>query len=206
MRSKLIALLLVILLSPLMIGISLIILIFDGWPIFFVQERVGYAQNTFHIYKFRTMKHSKIARNQMKEKILQSERDARVTYVGKRLRNYSLDELPQLLNILSGNMEFIGPRPIIPEQLNAITSKRHYQRFRVKPGLTGLSQIKGRRSLSWPQQLKYDVFYSSKKSFYLDLLILYLTIRVVFKKEGIYGSSSDNWRNYLRIDKENNDL
>jgi lipopolysaccharide/colanic/teichoic acid biosynthesis glycosyltransferase len=113
------------------------------------------------------------------------------------LRRLSLDELPQLWNVLLGEMSLVGPRPIIPEQLLAIPEEYEI-RFAVRPGLTGLSQVRGRRRLDWMDQLKTDVEYVRTRSAGLDLRIILLTAGVVFSGDGVYDPNAKNWRNYLR--------
>jgi len=154
-----------IILSPLMLIIALLVLILDGSPIFFRQERPGYREKLFVIYKFRTMK------------------DARVTRIGRFLRSTSLDELPELWNILKGQMSFVGPRPLLTKYLplyNLSQRKRHA----VKPGLTGLAQINGRSSISWEKKFEFDVYYVENVSFILDLKIILKTIYIVLKRDG----------------------
>src|SRR5690606_12222524 len=116
--------------------------------------------------------------------------------VGRFLRKTSLDELPQLINVVRGDMSLVGPRPILPEQLRAIP-EQHLDRFEMKPGITGLAQVRGRRSLNWLEQLKYDSEYCRNWSFLLDLKILWQTVWVVLTGKGVYGTQQDNWRNYI---------
>ena len=122
--------------------------------------------------------------------------DPRITRVGRLLRVSSLDELPQLWNVLMGDMSLVGPRPVLPEQLDAIPEHLR-TRFTVRPGLTGLAQVRGRRSLDWLQVLEADAEYAREASLALDLRILLRTVLVVLRREGIYGGEGENWRTYL---------
>lgn len=184
-----------IVLLPLFFCISLIIKLDSRGPVLFKQLRVGKAKNTFVIYKFRTMHKHEIA-DQRYVETTSSSTDPRITRFGRILRSMSLDELPQLINIIKGEMAFIGPRPILPEQLQAL-SFAAVERFEVLPGLTGLAQIRGRRGLHWHQQLKLDVFYVKYKCIQLDLYILFRTVVVVLGSKNIYGKGVRNWRDYL---------
>ena len=181
--DRILAFILVILLSPIYLIIGLIIFIDLGKPIIFSQRRPGYKNKLFKIYKFRTMK---ISYSNDGHLLPDSER---ITRVGSFLRSNSLDELPQLFNILIGNMSFIGPRPLLEEYLplyNEEQSKRH----NVKPGLTCLSQINGRNSINWDKKFYFDVLYVNNYSFLMDLKILFITFWKVLKKEGINSSKS----------------
>ncbi len=115
----------------------------------------------------------------------------RVTTIGKFVRKTSLDELPQLLNVLKGDMSFVGPRPLLPEYLPLYNEKQH-RRHDVKPGITGWAQVNGRNAISWQQKFEYDVWYVEQQSFALDLRILFKTVKKVFKSEGI----SQRWSSY----------
>ncbi|WP_352419457.1 sugar transferase [Proteiniborus sp.] len=174
-----------ILLSPIMIITSVLIRIDSKGPIIFKQQRVGKDGKHFTIYKFRTMVENA-------EKIgtgLDSyENDTRVTKIGKFLRNSSLDEFPQLFNILKGDMSFVGPRPPVtyhPYKYDdyPVDAKR---RFEVRPGVTGYAQVNGRNELSWEEKFKYDLYYVDKVCLLLDLKIFILTIFKVIKMEGSY--------------------
>ena len=176
--DKLLALILIILFGPVMIIVAILIYLWDGRPIIFTQERPGLNEKIFKIYKFRTMTNEKDEFGNL----LPDEK--RLKGVGKIIRSLSLDELPQLFNVLKGDMSFIGPRPLLPEYLplyNETQRKRHL----VKPGITGLAQVKGRNAISWRKKFKYDVFYVNHLSFKLDLYIICQTILKVIKREGI---------------------
>lgn len=150
--------------------ITLFIFLLDGFPIFFIDRRLGLNYKIINIYKFRTMKSPKF-----NDKLLEKNSDFnRVTKFGFFLRKTSLDEIPQLLNIFIGDMSFVGPRPLPVDYKNYIV-KNFYNRSSVKPGITGLTQIKGRNKLSWKKRFSYDNFYVKKRSLRFDLLILFKT-------------------------------
>ncbi|MCX6073153.1 MAG: sugar transferase [Campylobacterales bacterium] len=169
---------LLIFFSPIILLTALIVATKIGRPIFFTQKRPGLHGKIFTIYKFRTMTHEKDSEGNLLP-------DAqRLHPMGKQLRNLSLDELPQLWNILKGEMSFIGPRPLLPEYLPLYTPQQA-RRHDVKPGITGWAQVNGRNAIRWGEKFRYDVEYVDNTSFLLDLKILFLTILKVFKKEGI---------------------
>ena len=163
---------------PVILFLSFLVFIFHGRPIFFKQERPGYQARVFELIKFRTMLDS---RDQLGN--LLEDKD-RVTKFGKFLRSTSLDELPELINILKGEMSFVGPRPLLLEYLplyNTEQAKRHS----VRPGITGWAQINGRNNLSWEQKFKLDIWYVHNIRLSLDIKILFVTIIKVLKREGI---------------------
>lgn len=186
-----------------LIVLSPVLLVLAGWikidspgPVFFRQERIGRNKEPFRVFKFRSMSHREPASiDQNSEKVVSSGDDDRITASGRILRALSLDELPQLINVVTGDMSLVGPRPIIPDQLEVVP---HWfeDRFKVRPGITGLAQVKGRRSLSWEEQLVYDNEYANTWSFFGDMKILVLTVWVVLARKGIYGDDSKNWRAY----------
>lgn len=167
-----VALCLLVILSPIMLVISLLILFTMGRPIFFTQLRPGLHSKLFKIYKFRTMTVS----NKSEIELLGN--DSRLTQVGRWLRKFSLDELPQLINILKGDLCFVGPRPLLSYYLKMYTPEQA-QRHLVKPGLTGWAQINGRNSIKWEDKLKLDVWYVNNRSLWLDLKIIFITLFVV---------------------------
>lgn len=187
--------LLLLVLSPLLVLIALVIRLDSPGPALFRQERLGQDQGRFIILKFRTM-HHRTRLDQLREAVVESDVDPRITRVGRFLRKTSLDELPQLINVVKGDMSLVGPRPVLPEQLRAIPDE-HMDRFTMKPGITGLAQVRGRRSLNWLEQLRYDSEYCRNWSFLLDLKILGQTVWVVLTGQGVYGTKEDNWRNYI---------
>lgn len=170
-------LILLIALSPLMLLISLLILCTMGWPILFTQPRSGLHAKPFIIYKFRTMRISDAAMEIVGD-------DSRLTPVGKWLRKFSLDELPQLFNIIRGDLSFVGPRPLLVYLLKYYTPEQA-RRHLVKPGLTGWAQINGRNSIKWEDKLKLDVWYVDNRSWWLDLKIIFITLYVVILAKDI---------------------
>jgi undecaprenyl phosphate N,N'-diacetylbacillosamine 1-phosphate transferase len=158
-----------ILLSPFLILVILFQIIFNGFPIFFTQTRVGKDEKTFKLLKFRTM-------NNKKDKFgLLLPDYKRKTWFGSFLRATSVDELPSLVNIIKGEMALVGPRPLLVEYLPLYNSEQK-QRHLIRPGLSGLAQINGRNLLSWEQKFYYDIIYLKKISFYLDIKIILITI------------------------------
>lgn len=175
-----IALIGVCFLSPFLSFVALLLFIahrsFKG--IFFVQSRVGYKGRIFKILKFKTMS------DQRDEDGVLLPDAERLTLMGKIVRSLSIDELPQLINVLKGDMAFVGPRPLLPKYLS-LYSKEQLRRHEVRPGITGWAQINGRNNISWTRKFEYDVWYVDHVSFWLDLKILFLTVKKVFVREGI---------------------
>jgi|SRR5664280_406604 len=168
----------IILLSPLMLVIALAIRITMGSPVFFRQVRPGRRSRPFTLVKFRTMNNSANARGEVLP-------DAdRLSRLGAFLRRTSLDELPQLWNVLKGEMSLVGPRPLLMQYLERYTPEQR-RRHEVRPGITGWTQVKGRNAISWEEKFRYDVWYVDHCSFVLDLRILILTIWRVVRREGI---------------------
>lgn len=181
---------LLILLSPFFIIITILIKIDSRGPVFFLQDRVGKDGRIFKICKFRTMIESaekkfklEINKDNIDDFIFQKENDPRVTRLGKFLRKISLDEIPQLINVAKGEMSFVGPRPEIPEIVRYYRDE-YKKRLKVKPGLTGLAQIKGRGDITLGQVIEYDLEYLKRKSFFFDMKILLDTLIVVFTRKG----------------------
>jgi sugar transferase EpsL len=165
-------------LSPLLSGIGLAIWVSSGRPIFFRQARGGWRGKVFQILKFRTMSSTTDAAGELLPDT------QRMTRVGRVLRSLSLDELPELLNILKGDMSFVGPRPFLADYL-PLYSQEQLRRHDVRPGLTGWAQINGRNALSWEDRFKLDLWYVDHVSPALDLKILLLTVIKVLESEGI---------------------
>ena len=147
-------------------------------PFFFSQKRVGYREKVFNLFKLKSMTD---ARNENGE-LLSDEK--RLTALGKFLRKTSLDEIPQLINVLKGDMSLVGPRPLLVQYLALYTDEQK-RRHLVKPGITGWAQINGRNAISWEEKFKLDVWYVDNQSFWLDMKIIWLTIRKVLVREGI---------------------
>jgi undecaprenyl phosphate N,N'-diacetylbacillosamine 1-phosphate transferase len=184
-----IAVIALLLSSPIfLITCILLILVNNGKP-FFIQKRPGKNEKPFHIIKFKTMNDKMDSnRNLLPDEI-------RLTWVGKWVRKLSLDEIPQLLNVIKGDMSIVGPRPLLTEYLplyNDIQKQRHF----VKPGITGWAQVNGRNSLSWDEKFKLDVWYVDHQSFWLDLKIIVMTIVKVLKREGINSSTSETMEKF----------
>ena len=169
------------LLSPLLLTLAWMIRHEDGGPIFYVHQRVGKDGVLFPFFKFRTM-----AVGSDKDGYEIAAGDGRITRVGHFLRRWSIDEVPQLLNVLRGEMSLIGPRPTLAYQVEAYTPRQR-GRLAVRPGLTGLAQVKGRNSLTWPERIELDLEYIENYSLALDLQILRATFGAVVNPDGIYG-------------------
>lgn len=193
------------LLSPLLVGISAWVRLDSRGPALFRQTRVGKDRVPFEILKFRTMiDRTGSMIDQNAEMVVTGGSDSRITRAGRFLRASSLDELPQLINVIRGEMSLIGPRPIIPEQLQAIPSGQH-DRFQARPGLTGLAQVRGRRGLDWRDQLAMDSDYVDRCNLWLDIKIVLQTVAVVLKRSGVYGGEGSNWRAYLKVQPASGD-
>lgn len=173
----LVAVICLLLLSPLFAIISLLVLCDLGSPIFFAQQRTGRLGKPFRIYKFRTMKNT----SQDGHLLPDSER---ITSLGRMLRSYSLDELPEFLNVLTGHISIVGPRPLLPQYMDLYTPEQA-RRHEVKPGITGWAQVNGRNALTWEEKFKLDVWYVDNWNFWLDVKILFMTIVPVLKRDGI---------------------
>ncbi|MCB0445336.1 MAG: sugar transferase [Gelidibacter sp.] len=173
-----------IILFPVFLIVMLILMIVNGGKPFFFQERPGKNERIFKIIKFKTM-------NDKKDKngILLSP-DLRLTKAGLFFRKYSLDEIPQLINVIKGDMSLIGPRPLHVRYL-PLYNETQKLRHTIKPGITGWAQVNGRNAISWEQKFEFDVWYVKQLSFLLDLKILCLTVIKIFKKEGIYSVEND---------------
>lgn len=167
-----------LLISPILIIIAILIRIKLGSPIFFTQDRVGKDGKIFKIIKFRTMSE---AYDKFGEPLSDKER---VTSFGNFLRSTSLDELPELINVLKGDMSLVGPRPLLVEYID-LYSKEQFRRHEVRPGMTGWAQVNGRNNLNWDDRFKMDVEYVDNVNLLLDIKILFLTIFKVLKRDGI---------------------
>ena len=174
----LMALILIILTSPLMLITYFLIKKHISKNAIFTQLRPGINEKIFKIYKFKTM-NDECDEN---GKLLPDE--LRLNDYGKKIRALSLDELPQLFNVLKGDMSFIGPRPLLPEYLPLYNDEQKL-RHSVRPGITGLAQVNGRNAISWRKKFEFDTFYAKNLSFLLDIKIAFLTVKKVIKKEGV---------------------
>lgn len=186
-----VSLLLILFLLPVFLIIALVVLIDSGAPVIFKQYRVGKDNKLFYIYKFRTMKVN--TRNTSTEDL--KEADSVITKSGRFLRKTSLDELPQLFNVLTGEMSFVGPRPLIPEEKEIRQIRKELGVYSVRPGITGLAQVNGRDMLGAKEKALYDKEYVEKQSILLDIKIMFKTVMVVLKRENISeGSEANNSR------------
>ena len=169
--------------SPLLV-LSIILLWFaNKGNIWFLQERPGKDGKVFRVFKFKTMTDERDAECNLWPD------DKRLTAIGKFVRKTSLDELPQMINVLKGDMSIVGPRPLLVEYL-PLYNEQQRRRHEVKPGITGWAQVNGRNTLDWPERFAYDVWYVDNISFALDIKILFLTIVKVFKAEGVSSGTS----------------
>lgn len=168
----------IIVLSPVLVIVAICVRIKLGTPVLFKQERPGKNENIFVMYKFRTMTDEKDDDGELLPDEL------RLTSFGKMLRSTSLDELPELVNIIKGDMSIVGPRPLLVRYL-PLYSNEQSRRHEVRPGITGLAQVNGRNSITWTEKFVYDIEYADKISLSLDLKIFFKTIRAVIIREGI---------------------
>lgn len=169
--------------SPVFIFVGIALYIQNSGDIFFIQLRPGRGGKVFALYKFKTMTDVLDANGQLLKD------EYRLTKTGKFIRTTSLDELPQLFNVLKGDMSLVGPRPLLVKYL-PLYNKHQARRHEVKPGITGWAQVNGRNSLPWKERFDLDVYYVDNQSFQLDLKILWMTITKVIKREGISSQSS----------------
>ncbi|MGE8204563.1 sugar transferase [Heyndrickxia sp. NPDC080065] len=184
-----ISFLLFICFSPLMVIIPFLVRYKLGSPIFFKQLRPGLNGKPFYLYKFRTMTDERDKNgNYLSDQI-------RLTSFGKFLRKYSLDELPQLLNVMKGDISLVGPRPLLMEYLPLYTAEQA-KRHNVKPGITGWAQINGRNSISWDEKFNLDVWYVNNQSFLLDMKIIFMTIMKVIHSEGINQPGNETMESF----------
>lgn len=173
-----------ILLSPVLLIIGLIIKLEDGGKVFFLQKRLGKDKEIFEIYKFRTMKENAPDIRLADGSTFNSDNDPRVTKIGKFLRRTSLDELAQIINIIKGEMSFIGPRPDLPDHLKLYEGEE-FKKLLVKPGITGYAQVNGRNDLPWKERFKYDIYYVENWSILLDIKIILKTVSIIFTGKGV---------------------
>jgi len=178
-----------IILFPAFLALTTILVIANSGSPFFTQVRPGKNEKYFRLIKFRTMNNKKDNEGKLLPDV------ERLTRIGKFVRSTSIDELPQLFNVLKGDMSLIGPRPLLVKYLDRYTleqAKRHH----VKPGITGWAQVNGRNSISWQKKFEYDVYYVENYDFTFDMKILWLTIKKVFKREGINESNSSTMQEF----------
>lgn len=173
-----------LILSPVFILIALQLKLSSIGKVFFVHQRPGLHCKPFYLIKFKTMNDQRDAAGELLPNRI------RITRLGRILRNTSLDEIPQLINVLRGDVSFIGPRPLEMRYLPLYTPEQK-KRHNVKPGISGWAQVNGRNAISWEEKFRFDLYYVQKMSFTLDLKILWLTIKKVIKKEGVNSSADE---------------
>lgn len=180
----------IVVLSPIYLVLGILVKKKLGTPVIFRQERPGKDEKIFHLYKFRSMTDERDADGNLLPD------EVRLTSFGKKLRSTSLDELPELFNILKGDMSLIGPRPLLVRYLPRYNEfQRH--RHDVRPGLTGLAQVNGRNAITWEKRFEYDVEYVNKLSFALDVRIFMDTVKAVLKREGISSETSVTMEEFM---------
>jgi len=196
MFNKIFAIIIILVLSPVFIIVSLLIFFSDGFPIFFKQNRVGYKGEIFKVYKFRSM--IKNAEKILKEDPvlyneyvnngykIEAKKDPRILPFGLFLRSSSIDELPKFFNIIKNNMNIIGPRPVVENEVDTLYGNQKDIYLSMKPGITGLWQVSGRSNVKNLDRVKLDVEYFEKRSMYLDFKIILKTIIEIFKRTGAY--------------------
>lgn len=186
----------VIVLSPILVILTIVGAVAMGGNPFFTQERPGKNEKIFRLVKFRTMSNKKDKNGNL----LPDEK--RLTTYGKFLRSTSLDELPELFNILKGDMSIVGPRPLLVRYLPRYSREQH-RRHEVRPGLTGLAQVNGRNAISWENKFKYDVWYVDHISLVEDINIIIKTVRNVIKREGISSETSATMEEFMGTEINN---
>lgn len=184
-----VAALLLLLLSPLLLILMIILAVANGGQPFFIQRRTGKKGKLFSIVKLRTMNNKKDAAGNLLPD------NVRIHTIGRIVRKYSLDELPQLFNVLTGDMSMVGPRPLLPEYL-PLYSEEQNKRHLVKPGITGWAQVNGRNALSWTEKFKLDTWYVQHVNFRTDLLILWRTFTNVIQPKGVNASESETMERF----------
>ena len=169
---------LLLILSPLLLVLAVTLFIFQGSPIFLIQQRAGLKGHPFNMYKFRTMTDSKDEKGQLLPD------EERTTSIGRLLRSISLDELPELVNVINGRMSLVGPRPLWTRYIGRYSPAQR-RRLEVKPGITGWAQVNGRNAISWEERFALDVWYVDHQSLRLDIKVIIMTMWKVLKREGI---------------------
>ena len=184
--------------SPILLIVAILVRTKLGSPVIFKQERPGLNEKIFTLYKFRTMTDDKDEQGNLLPD------DIRLTKFGKLLRSTSLDELPELFNILKGDMSIVGPRPLMTRYLPYYTEEER-ARHSIRPGMTGYAQVKGRNSLTWDEKFKYDLYYVNHVTFLVDIKVILDTIKIVINHEGISLGDLGNLDDYRDIQPRNLD-
>lgn len=190
------ALFALIILGPIILVVWCLVKIKLGSPAIFIQERPGKDGKVFRLYKFRTMTDERDENGELLPD------EVRLTRFGKALRGTSLDELPELWNIIKGDMSIVGPRPLLVRYL-PLYNERQARRHEVRPGFTGLAQVNGRNSISWEEKFEWDVQYVDNITFWGDVKIIFNTVKVVFKRDGISSETSATMEEFRGSNKEN---
>ncbi|MEQ8704191.1 MAG: sugar transferase [Phaeodactylibacter sp.] len=177
------AVLIIIVLSPILLGLIAVLYLQNNGQPFFRQRRPGFKERPFYLTKFKSMTDKRGENGQLLPD------NERLTKVGAFIRKTSLDELPQLYNVLRGEMSIVGPRPLLFKYI-PLYSPEQRRRHEVKPGITGWAQVNGRNSISWKRKFELDIYYVNRQSFWLDLKILWLTVQKVLKREGVNQSAA----------------
>ncbi|TNE80903.1 MAG: sugar transferase [Bacteroidetes bacterium] len=175
--------------SPVIVVLMLLLALYNRGSVFFFQNRPGKGAKIFKLIKFKTMRDIKDVKGDLLPDF------QRVTPLGNFVRKSSLDELPQLFNVLLGDMSLIGPRPLLIKYLPLYTPEQH-RRHELRPGITGWAQVNGRNSISWAKKFEYDVFYVDNYSFLFDIKIIFLTLKKVFQREGVNVSSTQTMESF----------
>lgn len=183
------AFIMLVVMSPFLLIIIFALFLFNGGNIWFIQQRPGKDGKPFKVVKFRTMTDRRDSNGDLLPD------DLRLTAIGRWIRRTSLDELPQLFNVVRGDMSFIGPRPLLMEYVPLYNAFQQ-RRMEVLPGITGWAQINGRNTISWQEKFELDVWYVDHQSFLLDIKILFLTVFKVFKAEGISGPGTETMKKF----------
>jgi len=179
-----------IVLSPLFFIVAILVKMNLGSPIIYIQQRPGKGGVPFMLYKFRTMKENKDNNGDLLPD------DKRLTRLGKIFRSCSIDELPELWNVIKGDMSIVGPRPLLTQYLSRYTPEQA-RRHELRPGVTGWAQINGRNAISWEEKFKLDVWYVDNQSFWLDIKIIWLTIWKILKRDGISQEGQATMKEFL---------
>lgn len=187
--DKVVALIVLLIFSPVLLCVILILAIVNKGNVWFIQPRPGFKEKIFKVIKFKTMTDGRDERG----KLLPDKE--RLKGIGKFIRKTSLDELPQLINVLRGEMSIVGPRPLLVKYLS-LYNEQQRRRHLVKPGITGWAQVNGRNAVTWQQRFEMDSWYVSNISFWLDLKILFITIFKVLKSEGVSSATSPTMENF----------